>query len=372
MVRWVRQPDGSFSHDFTVFERYVDLCIEHAVMPDVVCLYVWDYSIGGAWWGDQSKRQTPKPVPVSLLDRATGKVSLLHGPVHGAPESAAFWKPVMAGVRARLNERGISDDHIFLGVAGDKRPDKETAELFKAVAPYATWVSHSHGRVRSIHGVPVGYMTNVWGVGNVPPLEKERRYGWKRPDRVTVFPRYGGGKFVIHPHLSLDTPLPVYRNICEGATLVGLRGVGRLGADFWAVIPGKRGRSDRILNRYPDARWGQLTVANACPEILGPGPDGPVATIRFEMLREGLYEAEARIAIERALTTAALRARLGDALAGRCQTLLDDRTRAYLKAHGNLKTAPETCRDFAESDWQTATAALFNAAGEVAKALGSK
>lgn len=369
MVRWIRNEDGSFSHDFSVLEAYTDLYLKHVGVPDVVCLYVWDYSIGGAWWGQADKRQTPQPVPVTRLDPRTGRTELMHGPVHGAPDSEAFWRPVMDGVRDRLNRRGIADEHILVGIAGDKRPDKDTAELFAQVAPYARWVCHSHGRVRDIQGVPVGYFTLVWGVGAVSPPEKKRVYGWQQAIPATVFPRYGGGQFVIHPNLSFNAPLAVYRHIFEGATVVGLRGVGRVGADFWPVLDGPRGQKSTILNRYPAASWGQLTVTNAVAEVLAPGPEGPIATVRFEMLREGLQEAEARIFIERALTSPDLRARIGDELAARCQDLLDERVRTYLQAHGDLKQAPDTTQRFAESDWPARTRALFDAAGEVARAL---
>jgi len=368
MVRWIRRPDGTFDHDFSVFERYLDLYRTHAVKPDMVCLYVWDYSIGGSWWGDPKKTMTPQPVPVTRLDPSTGTTEVMHGPAHGAPGSTEFWRPVLAGIRERLARRGFRDENILLGIGGDKRPDRATVEMFTRIAPFAKWVSNSHGRLLTICDAPVGYVAHVWGVSVVPPPETKRQYGWRRPLLVTCFPRYGGGKYLIHPNLSLHAPLPVYRNICEGATLANLRGLGRLGADFWPVLHGRR-RKVTILNRYPAAKWGQLSVSTAIADILYPGPEGALATVRFEMLREGLQEAEARIFIERALTTADLRAKLGDDLAGRTQDFLDKRTRTYLRAHGNLKTAAETNDWFAHSNWQDRTAQLFNAAADVQRIL---
>jgi len=41
----------------------------------------------------------------------------MEGPVHGNPESEAFWKPVMDGIRERLQRRGIPEESITAGCA---------------------------------------------------------------------------------------------------------------------------------------------------------------------------------------------------------------------------------------------------------------
>jgi len=48
------------------------------------------------------------------------------------------------------------------------------------------------------------------------------------------------------------------------------------------------------------------------------------------MIREGAQDVEARVFLEKALLDDALRAKMGDHLARRCQKLLDDRVRAIL------------------------------------------
>ena len=42
MVRWIRQKDGSYRHDFSVMDRYLDLVEKHQGTPAIVCLYAWD------------------------------------------------------------------------------------------------------------------------------------------------------------------------------------------------------------------------------------------------------------------------------------------------------------------------------------------
>ena len=75
-----------------------------------------------------------------------------------------------------------------------------------------------------------------------------------------------------------------------------------------------------------------VPVTEVLAYVLGPGPDGPVATVRFEMIREGVQEAEARICIEKALANPALRQKLGEDRAAALQGLLDQRTRDILRA----------------------------------------
>jgi hypothetical protein len=53
--------------------------------------------------------------------------------------------------------------------------------------------------------------------------------------------------------------------------------------------------------------------------IAAPGADGAAPTVRFQMLREGVQETEARIAVVQAL------AGLDEARRARCRALLDER-----------------------------------------------
>ena len=161
--------------------------------------------------------------------------------------------------------------------------------------------------------------------------------------------------------------------------------MGRLGADFWNVIKNNRGRRVGIISkRYPDSQWMNL---NICNPVLAPGPDGPVATTRFEALREGVQECEARIAIERALTDERLKARLGPALAAQCQEMLDERTLIMWKSLSNLQmTGPGWANGtgwrwsagvsghawFVSSNWQQRTAKLYELAGQVTRKLAGK
>jgi hypothetical protein len=71
----------------------------------------------------------------------------------------------------------------------------------------------------------------------------------------------------------------------------------RIGLDFWPVVP-VDGRMRSVFNSRICGAW--LYKSNPTA-ILAPGPDGAVPTVRFQMLREGVQETEARIHICKSL-----------------------------------------------------------------------
>jgi len=47
MVRWIKQADGSYKHDFSIMEKYLDAVEKHQGKPTVICFYVWDTYLEG-------------------------------------------------------------------------------------------------------------------------------------------------------------------------------------------------------------------------------------------------------------------------------------------------------------------------------------
>lgn len=363
MLRWIADKNGGYTYDFSIIDRYMDLYEKCIGKPDVVCLYVWEPFTGGSYFGAGPGKS--RPVQVSLLNRETGQVSLMESPIFGTPESETFWKPVFDELKARMQKRGLTDDNLMIGIAGDSRPPKQHTDFFNKVAPYATWVLHSHGLAGSIASAKVGYVSHVWGVkfANDPDepdryTGQGRWYGWKQDWRKTVFPREGAG--AVSPPLHSDAPTGTYRMISEGMLVSGYRGFGRVGADFWPVLPSGRGERSSVIARYPQSGWSQLNLSTSTASVLYPGPDGAIASVRFQMIKEGVQEAEARIALEKALL-GDLKAKMGAEKAKQIQDLLDLRTRCY-------RTACHTSWDwFAGSGWQERMKALYTLAGEVAR-----
>lgn len=379
MVRWIR--DGEkWKHDFSVVEKYLDLYIKRVGKPQFVCFYAWDHYAGGAHFGNDAGG-SGKPIRVSRLDPDSGKVETIDGPPHGGSGSEEFWKPVMDGLRERLKTRGIGDSAILVGIGGDLLPSKATVTLFHTVAPYARWMVNAHGPATRLYDkVDVGCLVHVWAAGRAPDPDKapdrawkkNRYYGWTEEQVITVFPRFGGRGWFMYPPLWWDAPLGVYRAVCEAAIsapsgMRGMNGVGRLGADFWPAIKDAKGNRQVLLNRYPGSNWSQLTVNNAVADLLSPGPDGARSTVRFEILREGVQECEAKIFIEGALLDKDKAARLGEEMAKKCDEVLKERLRCILRSDPDQKGWEWFA---AESGWQDRAEQLFSAAAGLAAKLG--
>jgi hypothetical protein len=160
-----------------------------------------------------------------------------------------------------------------------------------------------------------------------------------------------------------------FRELGEVNIAGAQRGFGGLGADFWVVLKDKRGRAvGRVSEgRYPKSSWRNLNIETS---LLAPGPEGAIATARFEMLREGVEECEARIVIEEAL----LDKKISGDLAKRAQDLLDDRIRALVDGMGkgwayggHWLTQKQEYPNFINGGWQERSWRLFDMAGEVAR-----
>jgi hypothetical protein len=362
MIRWVRQKEGSYTHDFSIFEKYIDLALARLGRIEVVCLHCWPRTSGGSYFGrDQSK--DAKGALFTVLDPASGELEEAEGPMWGQPASREFWKPVLRGVRERLARRGLAEA-AMVGIAHDVVPSKACVEDLEAALPGAKWVVHRHPRDSwKVHDRPTGYLVNVWGLHPPPWPADKREYGWKDPRLWATFPRYGSATIGT---LNFASPLAQYRGSLEAALCAGLKGFGWVGADFWPIKKDKRGRGHHLLDSYTHDRRANLGIPASVTYVLRPGKDGPIASARLEMARQSLQEAEARAFIEKAITDETARARLGPELAGRCQELLDERLRAI---------------DWSiESDWDCLlcadggglTGRLYAAAAEVAEKLGAK
>ena len=377
MVRWIPKDDGTYRYDFTVMDRYLDLVVKHQGKPAVVCFYVWDNflpSTGRKNWGTSAAKNYEGGPEVDMPGKAPGTLAKLQLPVYTDPRSRALWQPLLREVRARMRKRGL-EDVMMLGMVSDRMPDKATAEFFKELLPGVPWVSCSHNFPKNLHGVPFGCQTNAYDISGVLDPTVARQHGWKLPTLVkgTHFPRLTQDIF----------PLTTFRFMGEMNISRNYRGFARLGADFWPVLRNKRGlRVGRIAARYPKSSWWNL---NLITSLLAPGPDGAIATVRYEMLREGIQECEARIFIERVLTDRALRAKLGEDMAKRCQDVLDARMRPMLRGVFSL-VQDNRFRTNEPNDWwqhpgiigaqwfgcsnrEQRTAVLFAAAAEVGQAI---
>ena len=396
MVRWISQKDGSYKYDFAIMDEYLDLVEKHQGAPALICLYAWDRVFVDTRKDPRSrpgpnlearKAFAGKGPPVTVLDPATGKTEKVFLAPYTTPESKQQWKPLFEGIRTRMKKRGW-EKSMVLGLASDMPPDPKTVAFFEEICPGVPWMRHGHGSWRNMrtHGAgkadshKFAYQASVLGrqfayqrgSERLNP-KNERWYGWLPTPQGR---HKEGGSVVVHfPRQFVDSSARCrFRMLGEVNIAGNQRGFGRIGADFWAVLRDRRGRTrGRIADRYPQNILGHLTIQLA---LLHPGPEGAIPTARYQVMLEGVQECEARIFIEQAL----LEKRITGQLARRCQDLLDERVKALTEQMGDKwgygdfhwLNARHAYPKFINSDWRTRSQKLYSAAAEVDKAIGNQ
>lgn len=340
LVRWVKQADGSLKHDFTIFDKYLDMVAKHVVKPRSLRLTAFTH--GGL-------NQPDLPDSVSVLDPATGRIEKTKFtslyPANAKDPELAFWQPVFETIRRKVEDRGWLEHTTFglctsWGVSGDY-------SVVGRSWPGAEWCYASHSGQR---GVKIGDMVVRHASGIFYCPRPAPRGGMPlrlpQPRRETFANTYRG-------NLNDRSLLMLCRGIGEEVLRSGMDGVCDFGADLfplktnvggYATLPVGRG-----LNIGPPVR---STAA-----LLYPGPDGPVATERFETFREGMEVAEAILFIETALAEKTLTADL----AARASRYLDERTESLVGGRFRYRHMQAT-----------EDAKLLHLAGEVARELAGR
>ena len=385
MVRWVRKPDGTYTHDFSAMERYLDLVATYQGKPQVVCFWMWDTflerSLGGR--GDEKwnagdvvkalKAAKGHGPAVTLLDPKSGKTSKMEMPLYIDAKSKAMWQPLADELRRRMKQRGWLDVSM-LGCMCDYQPSGPSRENLRKIFGDMKWVSHAHQLPRK--DLPVGYAAVVFASyrGYRDPVNG-RAYGWKLPKLEVQFPR------PMRPWF----PITSFRLVNEVNICSLYRGSARFGGDFFPVLTDKRGRlRGTIAGRFPKSHWHNLRIE---VNFLEKGKTGAVSTADYEMFREGLQECEARIFIEHALTDKARREKLGEETASRLEKMLDRRRRNVRSGVGTFVQSGHYAQHhtrgsswwnapgliggqwYIHSGWQARSKELFDAAAEVTEKL---
>ncbi len=389
MVRWIKKGENKYDFDFSVMDKYLDVAEKNLGKPKLVCFIAWEVYLQPKGSDDRLMNDINKKNPnrvaqpaVSILNPVTKKVENVFVPNYNNPAMKPVWQALFTEIRARMKKRGL-EKAMTMGWMCDSKPPKEAVFFWKEVTGDLPWVTHAHQAAFNtsyfasvLNTFKIGYMTSVYDVAFSQGPEKGRSYGWKNP--------------VIHaqnirsPELG-KVPGSLMRSMGEINISGGQRGFGRLGGDYWEALKDKSGnRIGKVYERYPQSSWFNLGLRNS---LLAPGQEGALVTARFEQLREGVQECEARIFIEQALTDRGLRIKLGSELAGRCEKILDERTLCVQRGVANLEvncygyntpwnwmwqTGVAGHAWFQSSGWEERSRSLYLLAGEVQKKLEGK
>jgi len=336
IIRFKRE-GGKLVPDFTIAEKYLALAAKHLARPLLVGLYCWEHTGTGhfpAGISEAKRKEFERSILISVLG-SDGKLEKSEGPAWGTPECAAFWKPVCEGIKSRMQKLGITGE-MMLGVAGDYTPSAAAVGTLNEASGGARWIRQTHASVWSIGSkvAKVGYLVSAWGGARPQDPDFGRTYGWASPDWKAVTREFPGS--TAFQRLYIEAKCYSSARFPDGKSY-GLRGPGRMGADFWPVEglhdtkvkTRKSGVRSAVLvaGRYPETAWGQLNIVLFMPSIFGSGPDGAMHCMRTELFRENLQEIEARVFLEKILLDPSAKAKLGEDLARRIQDFLDTRVR---------------------------------------------
>jgi hypothetical protein len=341
MVRVIRRRDGSYAVDVSVLDRYLDLVLRHCGKPKVISFTVMHAGNPG----DTRMKLPPMKIPVH--DEASGKTELMRvDRAMPLDRRRAFWEFLSTTLHAHMRRRGLADV-MYWGYTWDGAGvAPEMYEMLAEFVPGVGWTKGSHKRPpdRFNRAVATAYSSHV-----AVRLDGSR-CGWRNPDLWLTYPRYWGTVIDCSDY----SPPFSFRMLPDRAIAAGSRGIGRMGVDYW----GRSYLAGMEMNTYP------VGVPNLF--LLWPGEAGPEPTARFEVLREGLQETEARVFLEQAVEK--LRGDAHADLRRRITKLLHDRTAETLldPPAGTNPEAVELC----SIGWQTRSRKLYRAAAEVGRTLG--
>jgi hypothetical protein len=354
LIRWIKQPDGSYKHDFTAFDKYLDMVAKSIGKPRPLRLDCWQM-VG---WTTKGSGK------VAQLDPVTGKIENIPQPEPSSEESVIFWKPVLDEVLKKVKARGWMDETTLGLVVFHGGPPENIATLAKKLWPDAVWavLSHEGGGCLNRADNPSwtgDAKTRGWPDPGDPWIKVvygSTIYGFGHPKvrgyRQLFEPRPGVSCNAYRMVWNDNAPLADMRRVQEDVFMSGHDGVSDFGVDYF----GFKGPDGRYRNPpAPDYPCGPGLSIMA---LLYPGPDGPVATERYEIFREGVELAEALIFIERAIQEK----KLSPELQQKAEKALEARSQAFIMNWFTIRDMPGVEED----------AKLLDLAGEVAREVGIK
>jgi hypothetical protein len=297
-----------------------------------------------------------------VLDPATGKLDRMNQPAAGTAESFAFWKPVFDEVLKKIKARGWLDEttlgmNIWTGV-----PAPSVVDVAHKLWPEGEWSWHGHmgaedkkfvGTDTNV-AMTVRHSSCVWTTPSAkrPPLwtlDGPRRNTFCSCPRAILYD-------------AVAPPREMRRMVERYAMIRGYDGLADFGMDLFPLPRPAGGYMVPAAGR--GSHWSDAGTILA---LLYPGPEGAVATERFEMFREGLQLCEAVLFIRKAVADKKLGADL-EQRADRYVHVWNPREKGG-GGYGDRHEAVETGRFVARYLQAEEDAKLLDLAGEVAEEI---
>jgi hypothetical protein len=274
--------------DLRFAKRYLAMYDRIAGPPRFLALNVWSYGMYQRGAGRDGGRVEKRAETIPVVELRDGRLVPIEMPIYGQPGTEAVWKQVIDGLRAVLADLGWDDTRLLLGTCGDTWASEATVSMFRRIAPQAQWRVLTHGG-----GCP------HWGLTDADRTQPNGMVvGY-----LEIARRLVNGRLKLSDH-----PVPCnvrdkcrtgpfdYRSLTP-ITTIGVKydGICWKGIDYWPFTE-PDGTRRSALNTY--VHFGNM-VGSTPRAMAAPGERGAVATIQFELLRAGIQETEAMLAIQR-------------------------------------------------------------------------
>jgi len=317
----IPKPGGGYTYDFSVIDKMLDLAAKTMGSPlplQVNC------------WGDDRFKDKKKNVStawatsaknVAVMDPKTGKLTALDNPPPGSEENYAFWKPILDELRKRIEKRGW----VAVTALGHQsycwEPSPGQVTVAHRIWPDGVYSFSAHsgvlnGRFKGNGGVvmPVPYSECVWTQGQLEPRGCRRLLADGRDRSIWD----SSSRNAHQDNSSLLTLLLKP----EEMILRGHDGLGYMCSDFLPIENPNRKDQYFLL----DTSVGNV-IGNSTRSFLAAGPEGPIATGRYEMFKEGVQVSQTILFLERLLQDKKIE---GD-LAKRINAYLDRRSESFIR-----------------------------------------
>lgn len=280
-ISWIKRGDD-YEFDFSVFDRYVELHEQYGIDRAIHC-----YSIV------QGPGATDSSV-IDYMDSESGERVLLRTKV-GEDEWIRAWKTFLGAFREHLHAKGWFDKvYIAFDEKTDDVMDKLCGFLQEYASDFKTSLAGNTSDELAVRlddlSLQIGF--NERGVAETAPPERSAMGVAEllSPDNVCVVTRRCPDKMLTtfyvccgpaYPNTFLFSPLVESRMLPFLAVQGGFDGFLRWSYNDWSDDP------------YQHPEWNGWPTGDTF--FVYPGKRGPVSSLRWEQLREGIYDYELAI-----------------------------------------------------------------------------
>ena len=250
MISWVRKKDGTWEYDYTYFDQYVDLAMECGIKKQINCYTMVPINNKFSWYDEASSETVVREL------------------FPGTNNYEDLWRGFLVDFKGHLKEKGWLD---ITTLALDEREEEEMTSLFsflKETAP-GFKISMAGFYYEDINSSIYEFSSNWRDGGRIPAEAIKSR---KEAGLITTYYVACG-----IPKPNNFTFSPPSESCYEGwiAAAMGFDGFLRWAYNSWPENP-------LIDSRYN--KWPAGDTYMIYP--------GPLSSVRFERLREGIQDYE--------------------------------------------------------------------------------